>query len=104
DTYVALQMICEMVSRNYEFLPIDIKKSDATQFLVEDGKLRLPFVSAKGIGENAARAVYEAARKRDYVSAEEMLSEPGITPSLLDTLEKLGALGSLPKSSQLSLF
>lgn len=104
DTYVALQMICEMVSRGYEFLPIDIKKSDATQFLVEDGKLRLPFVSAKGIGENAARAVFDAARKKDYVSAEEMLSEPGITPSLLDTLEKLGALGSLPKSSQLSFF
>ncbi len=104
DTYVALQMICEMVSRGYEFLPIDIKKSDATQFLVENGKLRLPFVSAKGIGENAARAIYDAARKREYVSAEEMLCETGITPSLLDTLEKLGALGNLPKSSQLTLF
>lgn len=104
DTYVVLQMICEMLSRGYEFLPIDIRYSDATRYLVEDGKLRLPFISAKGVGENAAKSLSEALKKKEYVSAEEMLSEPGVTPSLLDALDKLGALGNLPKTSQLTLF
>ncbi len=104
DAYVAVQMLCEMLCRGYEFLPVDIYRSDATRYMIEDGKLRLPFVAIKGVGENAARSLYAAAQKGGYVSAEDMLSEPGVTPSLLDTLEEMGALGSLPKTSQLSFF
>ncbi|MEA4911475.1 MAG: PolC-type DNA polymerase III, partial [Oscillospiraceae bacterium] len=104
DTYVALQMICEMLCRGFAFLPVDVYKSDATQYRIEEGKLRLPFVAVKGIGENAARAMANAAEKGGYVSAEEMLSAPGVTPSLIDTLDRIGALGTLPKTSQLSFF
>ncbi len=104
DTYVTLQITAEMLCRGFSFLPVDLYKSDAISYLIEDGKLRLPFVSLKGVGENAAKALAEAASKGGYLSAEEMLSQPGITQSLLDALDSCGALGSLPKTSQLSLF
>lgn len=104
DTYIALQMICEMLFRGYAFLPVDLYRSHATRYAIEDGKLRLPFVALKGVGENAANALYAAGQKGGYVSAEDMMTQPGVTPSLVDTLDKYGALGDLPKSSQLSLF
>lgn len=104
DTYIALQMICEMLCRGHAFLPVSLHASHATQYVIEDGGLRLPFVSLKGVGENAAAALYEAAQKGGYVSAEELLAQPGVTPSLIDMLDSCGALGDLPRSSQLSLF
>ncbi len=99
-----MQMMCEMLWRGYAFLPVDLKKSHASDYLIEDGKLRLPFVAIKGVGENAANALYAAARKQDYLSAEEMLREPGVTQSLIDALDGVGALGNMPKTSQISFF
>ena len=104
ETYVVVQMLCEMLCRGYEFLPINFEKSHATMYRIEDGKLRLPFIALKGIGENAAKAAYDAAKKGGYLSAEDILIEPGITPSLIEALDETGAFGSLPKSRQLSLF
>jgi DNA polymerase-3 subunit alpha (Gram-positive type) len=104
ESYVSAQMVCEMLCRGYEFLPVSLQKSHATGFSIEDGRLRLPFAAVKGVGEAAASAIYAAARRGGYVSAEDMLSQPGVTPSLIDALESAGALGGLPKVSQMSLF
>lgn len=104
DAYIVVQMLCEMLCRGYEFLPVSFGQSHATQYRIEDGKLRLPFVALKGVGENAAKAVYAAAQKGGYVSADDVLTQPGITPSIIDALDACGALGSLPKTSQLSFF
>ena len=104
DNYTLLQIIAEMLCRGYEFLPVDLYKSDKTNFLIENGKIRLPFTSIKGIGENAAKALKEAASAGGYLSADEMMSHPGVTPSIIDALDACGALGSLPKTSQISLF
>lgn len=104
ETYIIVQILCEMLCRGYQFLPVNFGKSHATKYLIEDGKLRLPYVAMKGVGENAANAIYAAALKGGYLSAEDMLSQPGITPSLIDALDAAGALGDLPKTSQLSFF
>ncbi|NLL92165.1 MAG: PolC-type DNA polymerase III [Ruminococcaceae bacterium] len=104
DSYTTLQITCEMLCRGFKFLPVDLYKSHAVKYLKERGALRLPFSSIKGIGDNAALAISRAASKGGYVSADEMLSQPGMTPSIIDALENAGALGSLPRSSQVSLF
>ena len=54
DLLTTMEVVYEYYIRGFEFLPIDIYKSHATKFLIQDGKLLPPFVSISGLGENAA--------------------------------------------------
>jgi len=109
DSYIAMQLAVEMLSRGYEFLRVELYKSDATRFIIEDNKLRMPYVVLEGIGETVSNALKKAADAKAanadrYISAEELAGYPGIGMSVVDTLYRYGALGNLPRSSQMSLF
>lgn len=105
DIQVSLQLVNEMLARGYEFLPIELGKSRATQYVVEDGKVRLPFVALKGVGESAAVALERATiQGQDYLSIEELQQATGVSSSVMENLKNVGALGNLPDTSQVSFF
>ena len=105
DALVSLQLVNEMLQRGYQFLPIELGKSYATKYVVEDDKVRLPFTAIRGLGEAAAVALEEATMHgQEYISVEELQQASGVAQSVFDKLRDVGALGSLPETSQVDLF
>ncbi|MDE5996303.1 MAG: PolC-type DNA polymerase III, partial [Eubacterium sp.] len=106
STYVVNQIVIEMLARGIEFLPVDLYKSDWRVYQIEDGKIRLPFSAISGVGENAAKSIYDAVHDGDgdFISCDDLMARAHIGASVVDSLRECGALGDLPDSNQISLF
>lgn len=106
NTRTSMQVINEMMARGIALLPVDIYKSDPKVYRIEDGKIRLAFSSLPGAGESAVEGLRRAREdgKGRYMSVEELQQRAGVTKTVIEALEQAGALASLPKSAQISLF
>lgn len=104
DVYNKLIIINEMLSRGLEFLPIDLLKSHASKYVIEDGKIRLPFGALGGVGQKAAESLQRAAQKGNFISREELQIEAGVSKTVIEALADAGALDFLPDTNQLSFF
>ena len=103
--YSTFQIVNEMLARGIEVLPVDLYRSDAKKFLVEDGKIRLPFAAMSGVGEAAAQSLADAREDgRPYISIDELQAKAKVSKSVIEALQNAGALAGLPASSQMSLF
>ena len=105
DLLTTLEVVYEFYIRGLEFLPIDVYKSHATKFLIEDGKIRPPFVAISGLGESAAWNLMEGREGREFLSVEEIsIACPKVSKTHMQMLKEAGAFGSLPETNQVSLF
>ena len=103
-TLTMLQIIQECQARGIVFLPVDLYKSHYKLYRVVDGKIRLPFMALKGVGEAAAKGLYETAQRERFISADDIINRAGISSAILETLREAGALGGLPETSQVTFF
>ena len=104
DTVRDMKIVQEFYARGFEFLPIDLYKSEAVKFTIVDGKLLPPFSSIDGMGGIAAEALYLAAKGEPFMSKDDIAQRAKVSRSTLDVMGELGLLGDLPESNQLSIF
>ena len=106
DMLTTLEAVYEFYLRGFSFLNIDLYRSDAYRFLIEDGKLRPPFVAISGLGGAAAEDLMNCRQSgHSLVSVEDISNVCSkVQKSHLEQLRQLGALGDLPDSAQISLF
>ena len=102
----SLQIVNEMLQRGYEFLPVRIGKSRAKTYVIEDGKIRLPFMALKGLGEAVATALEEATMNGEQIYlCRRAANGPAAPPAQLWTFwRKLARWVTCPKTSQVSFF
>ena len=99
-----LNLINECYARGIRFLPVNYFKSDAFAYVPEDGKIRLPFNSLGGLGENAAKAIAEARDSGEIFSVEELRVKAKLTKSVIEVLRESGALEGLSETNQITFF
>ena len=105
DMMTTLEVCHEFYRRGFTFEPMDVYKSDATRFLVTETGLIPPFTSMPGIGEQAALSIVEERKNGKFLSAEELIVRcPKASKAIVELLEQIGALGSMPKTTQMTLF
>ncbi len=105
DMYDDLEIVLEMYERGFKFLPIDLYKSNATKFIVEDEGLRPPLNSISGMGNVAAESIYNAVHEEVPISSIDNLKKRAkIGNSATELLRKFGCLKGLSESDQVSFF
>ena len=105
DLFTTLELCYEFYLRGFSFAPIDLYKSHATRFLIEDGKLLPPFVAISGLGETAAWDIMEGREGKSFLSIEEFSSAcPKVSKTHIEELKAAGAFGNMPETSQITLF
>ncbi len=108
DEASVLDVVEEVYARGFKFLPVDIYKSDSSQFLVEESNgekmLRPPLIGLPGLGETAAESIKEDRQKGPYTSIEDITERCGVNKNVIEILKETGCLKNMPDSKQVSLF
>ncbi len=104
DAYGDMRIVQEMYARGFEFLPIDIFTAHARNFQIIDGKIMPSLSSIDGMGEKAADQVVEAAKDGPFLSKDDFRERTKVSKTVIELMDKLGLLGNLPESNQISLF
>ncbi len=103
-TLDALLLIYEMMARGIDVLPVDAKLSNAVTYVVEDGKLRMPFMAVSGCGETAAIKLKEVIDSGEAISIDEIQSMSGVNSTVIEKLKAMGVFNGFQQSAQYTLF
>ncbi|MDE6429312.1 MAG: PolC-type DNA polymerase III, partial [Malacoplasma sp.] len=104
DLIPIYELALELLARGFEFSPIDLKKSQATDFLVEGNKLIPPFSAIDGLGETVATSIVKAREEKMFTSKEDIKKRTKVTTAHLKSLIDLEIISSLDDDDQISLF
>ncbi|MCM1568772.1 MAG: PolC-type DNA polymerase III [Roseburia sp.] len=99
-----MRIVQEMYARGFDFIPIDIFTAHSRQFKIVDGRLMPSLISIEGMGEKAADAVMEAAKDGPFLSKDDFRQRTKVSQTVVELMDRLGLLGKLPESNQISLF
>ncbi len=102
-----LEIALEMTARGYTFTNIDMEKSEASEFLINEDKksLLIPFACLDGLGKNVADSIVNARKEKEFSSVEDIKKRTRLSKTLLQKLTDLGVLSLVEKEeNQMSLF
>ncbi len=104
DMLTVYEVMLEMFARGLSFKNIDITKAHNTNFLIDEGKIMPPFICVNGLGEIAARNIYNSRMEKHFTSKEDLMKRGGFSTTVLKELDELKITTNLKESDQLSLF
>ena len=107
DMLTTLEVCYEFYLRGFTFARMDLYRSQAINFVVDEQAKALipPFVSVAGLGETAAISLAEQCKGRRFISIEEVSAAcPKVSKTHIDKLTEAGAFGDMPQTSQMDLF
>ena len=103
DLLNVLYIALEMILRGYHFRQIDINKSLAQDFVIDEDEksLYLPFISVDSLGETVADSIIEARNKHVFTSKSDFELRTSVNKKQYARLKVLGVLDDLPDQDTL---
>ena len=104
-TQMALcEIITEMHARGYEFLGIDLYKSEGFRFTIEDGKIRVPLLGIAGLGGAVIENLLREREEGKFLSYEDLKRRTKMSSTIIEKLKSLDAIKGLNDTNQITLF
>ena len=100
----SLQILNEAMARGVQFLGADLYESEISKFKIEEGKIRLPFVTVSSLGESAAEGIIDARKNGKFISILDLKERTKITKAIIEVMRESGILDGMQESNQISLF
>ena len=106
DLLETLKLALEATARGFKFGNIDIKRSEAKNYIIDDDKKTLisPFCTLDGLGEAVGKQIVEERNKKEFFCVEDFQARGKVNTSTMEKLKELGVFKGMPESAQLSLF
>ena len=106
DLLGTLEVALEMCARGFKFGSVDLYKSDAKNFIIDDDNMTLipPFRALEGLGDTVAKMIVEERLKKEFLSIDDLQKRGKVSSTLVERMKLMGILKNLPESSQISLF
>lgn len=99
-----LEVALEMLLRGFEFMPVDLYKSDAKRFGIIDGKILPPLTSIEGMGQTSATIIASAREDKPFISVEDLKNRGKVGDGMIEVMRKLSIIEKLPNNNQINLF
>ena len=90
--------------RGIELEQIDIYKSEAKSFKIEDGKIRMPLIAMDGLGEAVAINVVEEREKGEFLSLADLMKRTKLNKTVVELLKENKCIPELSATNQHTLF
>ncbi|MDD2469503.1 MAG: PolC-type DNA polymerase III [Bacilli bacterium] len=96
----------ELTARGFKISHIDLYKSDATNFIIdEDNKTLIPpFRTIDGLGDIVAKKIINERTKGNFISIEDFAKRARVSQTIIDKMRIMGILDDMPETNQLTLF
>lgn len=101
----SLKIALEATARGIKFLPVDLYKSEATNWVAKsDTEIYPPFNAIEGLGDTVAKQIVKEREIQPFLSVEDVQKRGKVSQTLITKMQEMGILKDLPESNQLSLF
>ena len=98
------EVVLEMLARGFEFSPPILGISEATKFVVNEGRVVIPYAAINGMGENAANNFWQEHEKEHYSSIEDAVKRAKLSKVAVEELKNLGVFDGLSETDQFCFF
>ncbi|WP_297436816.1 PolC-type DNA polymerase III [uncultured Clostridium sp.] len=104
-TLTTLEIAYEMCKRGIKLNKVDIYKSNALKFKIEEDKSITPPLNAlQGVGDNAAKSIVEVRVDGEFISKEDIRIRAKVSKTVIEALTVHGCISTLQETNQISLF
>ena len=98
------EILIEMYYRGIELEMVDIYKSDAQKFIIDNGKIRMPLSAVDGLGENVAIAIEKERSVHEFSSVEDLKRRTKITKTVISIMDMFDCFDKMEETDQMTLF